>query len=141
MNEENLLKMQSGYEGIYVINHQEWGDKIFLGNANRVEEMFATRFSYQHNLSVSGATDKTDYRISAMYADNQGNLATAYDGQKQLNLRLNYGIKLTNWFKLETAASMIKTNTSSPSCGLDNTLYGNEPPLFPAKKPVWTVVC
>ena len=84
--------MQSGYEGIYVINHQEWGDKIFLGNANRVEEMFATRFSYQHNLSVSGATDKTDYRISAMYADNQGNLATAYDGQKQLNLRLNYGI-------------------------------------------------
>lgn len=36
--------MQSGYEGIYVINHQEWGDKIFLGNANRVEEMFATRF-------------------------------------------------------------------------------------------------
>lgn len=84
-------------------------------------------------MSVSGATDKTDYRISAMYADNQGNLATAYDGQKQLNLRLNYGIKLTNWFKLETAASMIKTNTSSPSCGLDNTLYGNEPPLFPAK--------
>lgn len=135
LNEENLLKMQSGYEGIYVINHQEWGDKIFLGNANRVEEMFATRFSYQHNLSVSGATDKTDYRISAMYADNQGNLATAYDGQKQLNLRLNYGIKLTNWFKLETSASMIKTNTSSPSCGLDNTLYGNEPPLFPAKNP------
>lgn len=30
---------------------------------------------------------------------------------------------------------MIKTNTSSPSCGLDNTLYGNEPPLFPAKNP------
>lgn len=135
LNEENLLKMQSGYEGIYVINHVDWGDKIFLGNANRLDEMFATRYSYQHNLSVSGSTDKSDYRISAMYADNQGNLATAYDGQKQINLRLNYGIKLTNWFKLETSTSMIKTDTSSPSCGLDNTLYGNEPPLFPAKNP------
>ena len=135
LNKENLELMQSGYEGIYTINHQEWGDKIFLGNANRLEEMFRTRFSYQHNLSVSGSTEKSDYRISAMYSDNQGNLATAYDGQKQLNLRLNYGLQLTDWFRLETSASMIKTDTSSPSSGLDNTLYGNEPPLFPAKNP------
>ena len=133
LSKENLLKMQSGYEGIYVINHKDWGDKIFLANSNRLEEMFATRFSYQHNLSVSGSTEKSDYRISAMYADNQGNLATAYDGQKQINLRMNYGIKLTDWFKLETSTSLIKTDTSSPSCGLDASLYGNEPPLFPAK--------
>ena len=95
--------------------------------------MFATRYSYQHNLSVSGAGEKSDYRISAMYADNQGNLATAYDGQKQLNLRMNYGYKLTDWLKLETSASMIKTNTESPSVGLDASLYGQEMPFFPAK--------
>lgn len=135
LNKENLELMQSGYEGIYTINHTDWGDKIFLANANRLDEMFRTRYSYQHNLSVSGSTEKSDYRISALYADNQGNLATAYDGQKQINLRLNYGVKLTDWFRLETAASMIKTDTSSPSAGLDNTLYGNEPPLFPAKNP------
>ena len=127
--------MQSGYEGIYTINHTDWGEKIFLANSRRQDEMFRTRYSYQHNLSISGSTDKSDYRISALYADNQGNLATAYDGQKQINLRLNYGIKLTDWFKLETAASMVRTNTSSPSAGLDNTLYGYEPPLFPAKNP------
>ena len=135
LNEENLLLMQSGYEGIYTINHTDWGEKIFLANSRRQDEMFRTRYSYQHNLSISGSTDKSDYRISALYADNQGNLATAYDGQKQINLRLNYGIKLTDWFKLETAASMVRTNTSSPSAGLDNTLYGYEPPLFPAKNP------
>ena len=67
------------------------------------------------------------------YADNQANLATAYDGQKQLNLRLNYGIKLTDWFKLETSASMIKTNTDTPTHGIDRTLYGNDAPFFPAK--------
>lgn len=131
-SKENLEKMAAGYEGIY--STSSWGD-IFLGNANRLDELFATRFSYQHNLSVAGSTDKSDYRISAEYADNQGNLATAYDGQKQINLRLNYGVRLTSWFKLETAASMIRTKTSSPSVGIDATIYGQEPPTFPAKNP------
>jgi hypothetical protein len=104
-------------------------------NANRLDELFARRYSYQHNLSVAGSTDKSDYRISLAYADNQANLATAYDGQKQLNLRLNYGIKLTDWCKLETLASMIKTNTETPTHGIDRTLYGNDAPFFPAKNP------
>ena len=134
-SEENMLKMQQGISGIYHTNAKDWGYDLFIGDANRLEEMFARRFSYQHNLSLSGSNEKTDYRISLAYADNQANLATAYDGQKQLNLRLNYGIRLTDWFKLETSASMIKTNTESPSAGIDTSLYGNEPPFFPAKNP------
>lgn len=129
---DNMQKMQQGIEGIYPTQH--WGD-IFIGNANRIEEMFATRFSYQHNLGIAGSTDKSDYRISVAYADNQGNLATAYDGQKQINLRLNYGLQMTQWLRFETAASMIKTDTESPSVGLDASLYGQEMPFFPAKNP------
>lgn len=129
---DNMQKMQQGIEGIYPTQH--WGE-IFLGDANRIEEMFATRFSYQHNLGIAGSTDKSDYRISIAYADNQGNLATAYDGQKQINLRLNYGLQMTKWLKFETAASMIKTDTESPSVGLDASLYGQEMPFFPAKNP------
>ena len=71
VSEENMLKMQQGIEGMYPT--QYYGD-IFIGNANRIDELFATRFSYQHNVSISGATDKSDYRISAGYADNQANL-------------------------------------------------------------------
>lgn len=88
-SEENMLKMQQGISGIYHTNAKDWGYDLFIGDANRLEEMFARRFSYQHNLSLSGSNEKTDYRISLAYADNQANLATAYDGQKQLNLRLN----------------------------------------------------
>ncbi len=40
---------------------------------------------------------KSGYRLSAGYADNQGPLAVAYDGNKQYNLRLNYD--LANWQK------------------------------------------
>ena len=132
VSQENMERMAQGIEGIYPT--QYYGD-IFIGNANRLDEMFATRFSYQHNLSISGATDKSDFRISAAYADNQGNLATAYDGQKQINLRLNYGYQLAKWMRLETGASLVNTETESPSVGLDNTLYGNDMPFFPAKNP------
>lgn len=132
LSQENFEKMQSGYEGIY--HTDDYGD-IFLGNSNRLEEMFTRHYSYQHNLSISGSTEKSDYRISAEYADNQGNLATAYDGQKQINLRLNYGIQMAKWLRLETGASLIKATTKSPSVGLDESLYGQEAPLFPAKNP------
>ncbi len=132
LSEENMQKMAAGYEGIY--STQYWGD-IFLGNANRMDELFATRFSYQHNFSVSGSTEKSDFRISGEYADNQGNLAVAYDGQKQINLRLNYGIQLTDWLRVETSASMIKTKTKTPSVPMDVTMYAFDPPVFPAKNP------
>lgn len=132
VSQANMEKMAQGIEGIYPT--QYYGD-IFIGNANRLDEMFATRFSYQHNLSISGATDKSDFRISAAYADNQANLATAYDGQKQINLRLNYGYQLAKWIRLETGASLVNTDTESPSVGLDNSLYGNDMPFYPAKNP------
>lgn len=132
LSEENVQKMASGYEGIYTT--QYWGD-VFLGNANRMDELFATRYSYQHNFSVSGSTEKSNYRISAEYADNQGNLAVAYDGQKQLDLRLNYGIQLTDWLKVETSTSMINTKTKTPSVPLDVSMYAFDAPVFPAKNP------
>lgn len=130
-SEENLLKMQQGVEGAYPL----FGVDYFIFNANRLDEMFGTRYSYQHNLSISHSTDKSGYRISLGYADNQGNLLTAYDGQKQYNFRLNYDYQLTEKLNLETNLSVIDAKTSSPSVGLDNTLYGYDMPFFPAKNP------
>ena len=130
-NKANLLKMQQGVEGAYPL----FGTDYFIFNANRIDEMFGTRYSYQHNLSISNSTDKSGYRISVGYADNQGNLLTAYDGQKQYNFRLNYDYQLTKKLKLETNISVNDAKTSAPSVGLDNTLYGYDMPFFPAKNP------
>ena len=127
-----MQKMQQGIEGIY--HTQYWGD-IFLGNANRIDEMFARRYSYQHNISVSNRTDVSGYRLSLGYADNQATLATAYDGQKQYNLRFNYDYKISNRVRLESSVSMIDAATKSPSSGLDASLYGQEQPFYPAKNP------
>lgn len=133
VSEENMLRMQKNEAGIY--QTQYYGE-IFLANSSRTEELFANRNSYQHNLSVSGSTEKSDYRISLAYADNQANLTTAYDGQKQLNFRLNYGLQMTDWLRFESIASVIRTDTDSPSIGLDNSLYGYDVPFFPSKNPL-----
>lgn len=129
--EDNLKKMQQGVEGAYSL----FGTDFYIYNANRIKEMFAPRYSYQHNLSLSNSTEKSSYRLSFGYADNQGNLATAYDGQKQYNARFNYDYNLTEHLKLETNISLIDAKTSEPSVGLDNTLYAYDMPFFPAKNP------
>lgn len=129
---ENMEKMAAGVEGIYPT--QFWGD-VFIGKGNRIDEMFAQRFSYQHNLSISNKTETSGYRLSLGYADNQGNLATAYDGQKQYNARFNYDYKLSDRIKLETGISFINAITQTPSVGLDAALYAQDMPFFPAKNP------
>jgi len=131
-SQANMERMAAGEEGLYTT--QFWGD-VFIGKGNRIEEMFSNRVSYQHNLSVSNSTDIMGYRLSLAFADNQGNLATAYDGQKQYNLRFNYDYKLSDRVKLETGVSVINAITSAPSVGLDATLFANDMPFFPAKNP------
>lgn len=130
-SKENLEKMASGYEGRYDL----FDTDFYIYNANRLEEMFATRFSHQHNLSVSSSSDKSEYRMSFSYAENKGNLATAYDGQKQMNARFNYGYQLSERLKLESNISIINVATNEPSVGLDNTLYAFDMPFYPAKNP------
>lgn len=129
---ENMQKMQQGIEDVYPT--QFWGD-VFIGNGNRIDELFARRYSHQHNLSLSNRTDVAGYRLSFAYADNKGNLATAYDGQKQYNLRFNYDYKLAERIKLETGITLQNVVTSTPSSGLDATLFANDMPFFPAKNP------
>jgi TonB-linked SusC/RagA family outer membrane protein len=129
---ENMQKMQQGIEGIYPT--QYWGD-IFIGDGDRIKEMFATRISQQHNLSISGSTDKTNYRLSAGYSDNVGNLATAYDGKKQYSIKLNYDYKVSDRIKLQSGITYQKDNTSSPSGGLSGDMFASDPSFFPAKNP------
>lgn len=109
---DEMLRMQQGNEGIYSTTH--WGD-IFIGQGDRYHELFQTRTSQQHSLSVSGSSDKTNYRFSAGYANNVGNLATAYDGQKQYNLKMNYDYKVSDRITLSSGITYQKDHTSSPS--------------------------
>ncbi|AXP82781.1 TonB-dependent Receptor Plug Domain protein [Mariniflexile rhizosphaerae] len=131
-NRETLERMQSGEEGIYTT--QYWGD-IFIGNYPRFDDMYDTSVSNQQNLSLSGGTEKSKYRLSVGYSESVGNLQTAYDGKKQYNVRLNNDFTLSDKVKLETGISYFRSRLSSPSGGLGVTSISNDPPFFPAKNP------
>lgn len=132
VNRETLVRMRDEGPGVY--KTQFWGD-IFLGEGNRFNDMYGTSYSNQTNLSISGGSDKSKYRLSAGYAENVGNLQPSYDGKKQYNLRFNHNYKLSDKINIETGVSYSRSDISGPSSGLGITSLAYDPPLFPAKNP------
>ncbi|MDT0684747.1 SusC/RagA family TonB-linked outer membrane protein [Autumnicola psychrophila] len=131
-NRENLERLQQGVEGIY--RTPFWGD-IFIGDANRFDELYGNSYSHQQNLSISGSTEKTNYRLSASFADNKGALKTAYDGQKEYNVRFNYDFDVSDRFSLQTGVNYQRSVRSEPSSGLGVNAVSFDPPFFPALNP------
>ncbi len=129
---ENLERMATGEEGIY--STQFWDD-IYIGDYDRFDDLFGYSYSQQHNLSVSGANEKSNYRISGMLADNRGALKTAYDGKKNYNIRFNYNMDITDKLSLESGIVYQRSEVSSPSTGLDASSASYDPPFFPALNP------
>ncbi len=129
-SKDNLLRMQQNEAGYY--NTLYWGD-LYLANSPRFDEMYDSSVSNKQNLSISGASDKTSYRFSAGYAENRGMLKTAYDGQKQYNVRFNYDYNITDWFKVESGFSYLNTNTEYPSTGFGSWSIDQDPGIFPSK--------
>jgi len=130
-SKENLELMKTGYAGIY--STQFWGN-VYISNSPRYDEMFGNSVSTFHTGSISGGTDKTNYRVSYGYSEDLGALQTAYDGKQQYNVRLNYDYTVNNWLKLETNMSYLKYDLSSPSSGLDGSV-SQDPPFFPSRNP------
>ncbi|MDP4208681.1 MAG: TonB-dependent receptor [Bacteroidota bacterium] len=107
------------------INGKTWG---FADN-NYFNTLYGNSTSQQHNLSLQGGTDKTTYRASVGYANNQSVLKVAYDGEKKYNVRLNYDYKITDKIKLETGLSYDDRIISSPKNGIGAGYF--DPPVFP----------
>lgn len=131
-NRATLERMQTGEEGIYPTLH--WGD-MFVGNYPRFDEMYGNSVSNQQNISISGASEKSSYRLSLGYAENVGNLITAYDGKVQYNARLNYNFEITDWLNVESGMSYFNSHISSPSGGLNVESIASDPPFWPSQNP------
>src|SRR5690606_2373996 len=108
---------------------------MFVGNYPRFDEMYGNSVSNQQNISISGASEKSSYRLSLGYAENVGNLITAYDGKVQYNARLNYNFEITDWLNVESGMSYFNSHISSPSGGLNVESIASDPPFWPSQNP------
>jgi len=72
--------------------------KANQAGTNWWKAIFQPALTQSHELSVSGATDKSNYAISMGYLDDQGTLLNTYF--KRLSLRINTEFKIKPWFRL-----------------------------------------
>ena len=103
--------------------NENWMDPLYKEGA----------FRHEHNLSVAGGTDKTNYMISLGFVDEDGILKCT--GFQRYSARVNVDSQVTDWFKagLNTSLSHTKQNfnqyddtaTSNPwyTAQFSNPLY------------------
>ncbi|MFH6962579.1 SusC/RagA family TonB-linked outer membrane protein [Flavobacterium plurextorum] len=82
---------------------------------NWYDVAYHTGVSQNHNLSFSGATNSTNYFVSANYSDQNGILKT--NEFKRQGIRLNFEQKVTNSFIVGTNFSYNNTLNSGPNSG------------------------
>lgn len=89
------------------------------GGFNYMDAIFRTAFSNQHQISLAGGTQKTDYRISGNFLSQEGVLETSKYDRYTLRVSLNTKVtdKLSFRFNLNGARSSGYNNGSSTGAG------------------------
>lgn len=80
-----------------------------------------TQLLQQHNVSVSGGSDKTKYFLGLGYNDRPGMLAFGKDIYKRYNIRANLSNKFTDWLEFNFRSSYSKESFETPWSGGDRT--------------------
>ena len=82
------------------------------GGTDWQDVIFRNGISQNHQLSIGGATDKTNYRVSSGYLDQNGIVLNS--GYQRFSLRAAVKTDIAKWvsFNLNWAGSMEKTNST-----------------------------
>jgi len=104
--------------------------KDFFGNTvplqaypDNLKDFFVTANNFQNNISLSGANDVTNYRVS--YGNDQDAYIIADNHLYRNNFTVNYNTQLSPKFKIGTAFSYINTTSKRTQQGnqLSNPLF------------------
>ncbi len=125
-------RIASGEEGYYDL---PINGNIWLGNSAKFDEMFGNSTSNQTNLSVSGGTAKSNYRISAGYDKNVGGLKVADDTADKYNFSATYGLDISDRLRFNTNITYFNNSFSGPAAGLAREAATWDAPLFPTYNP------
>jgi TonB-linked SusC/RagA family outer membrane protein len=79
------------------------------------KEVYRTGFSQNHNLTLQGGTEKTNYYFSAGFSDQDGFLRA--NSFQRRSGRLNMDHQATNWLKLSANINFANSMNKSPNSG------------------------
>ena len=95
-----------GFRGVadFVFHDMNWTD-VLWGNAT----------STQHNLSISGGSEKSTYRLSLGYLNDQGTLQWGNNSNERYNVRLFNSFKINDRISLESNMSASRQHQVAPT--------------------------
>ena len=96
-------------------------------------------FSQQHNISVSGATDKSSYYIGLGYNDRAGMYNFGNDNFKRFNIRANLSSNITNWLTFNLRSTISRSLYNTPNVYSGQT-GGNYMHQFARKFPTVSLI-
>lgn len=94
------------------------GDPYNKGYANTdwYEEIYKdNNFSQEHNLSLTGGTEKLNYYASLGYLDQSGTLRHGGDGLKRFNVTGSINAKLTSWLDFSYSMRFVRMDNYRPT--------------------------
>lgn len=105
--------------GLY--NYQNY--RILKANqagTNWWKALFQQSTTQNHQMTLSGANDKSNYAVSMGYMDDQGTLLNSYF--KRISLRVNTQFKLRPWLRIGENVEMSYTSQSTVQRNATNTI-------------------
>jgi TonB-linked SusC/RagA family outer membrane protein len=82
--------------------------------------IFQPALTQNHQMTISGATDKNNYAISMGYMDDQGTMLATYF--QRLSLRVNTQFKIKPWFRVGENVELSYTTQSTVTRGATNVI-------------------
>lgn len=116
-----------------------WDDLSLLptGNTNWMSTHFGNSFTHEHNLSVSGGSERMQYYVSGNYLDQGGLLNYGDDGKKRYSANAKITSSLTDKITLGYNTRFVRSDYDAPSY-LNDTFYHNVSrywPIIPLQDP------
>ena len=99
------------------------------GNTDWYDEVLKKGFFQNHNVSLSGGSDKINYFFSAGYLTDEGIIRT--NSFNRLTIRNNNDYKISNNFKISTLLSYSRSDVRNVDLGVFNVAY-RAAPFVPA---------
>lgn len=101
----------------------ENGDQLKYPNTDWIDATFSTSVSTNHNISVSGGTEKVRFYTAFGYMDDPGVMDNS--GYSKYNLRGNLDVDVKSWLKIGTNLSGFIANTQPGTDKIDGVFtYG-----------------
>lgn len=95
------------------------------GNTDWYDEVLKKGFFQNHNISLSGGSDKINYFFSAGYLTDEGIIRT--NSFNRLTIRNNNDYKISNNFKISTLLSYSRSDVRNVDLGVFNVAYRAAP--------------